>query len=106
MGVAQCEEPEGLPAALVCRIAAAARGACAAKPRSARATAARQTWRKQLDLTQEGAALLLDCSRSQVANWDAGVERSRGKPAVPPRAVRVLMTLEAQGQTVTPWPEK
>lgn len=63
-------------------------------------------WRKQLDLTQEGAALLLDCSRSQVANWDAGVERSRGKPAVPPRAVRVLMTLEAQGQTVTPWPEK
>lgn len=63
-------------------------------------------WRTQLGLTQEEAARVLDCSRSQVANWDAGVDRGRGNPMVPPRAVRVLMTLEAQGQHITPWPEK
>lgn len=63
-------------------------------------------WRKQLGLTQEEAASLLDVSRSQVANWDAGVERSRGNVAVPPKPVRVLMTLEAQGLPITPWPTK
>jgi predicted transcriptional regulator len=63
-------------------------------------------WRKQLNLTQDEAARVLDVSRSQIANWDAGVERTRGKVAVPPRPVRVVMTLEAQGQHVTPWPEK
>lgn len=63
-------------------------------------------WRKQLGYTQEEAARALDCSRSQVANWDAGVERSRGTAAIPPKAIRVLMTLEAQGQSITPWPEK
>lgn len=63
-------------------------------------------WRKQLGLTQDEAARVLDVSRSQIANWDAGVERSRGKVAVPPKAVRVLMTLEAQGLHITPWPVK
>lgn len=63
-------------------------------------------WRAQLKLTQGDAARLLGVSRSQIANWDAGVERTRGNEAIPPRAIRVLMTLEAQGQAVSPWPEK
>ena len=63
-------------------------------------------WRTQLGLTQDEAASALGCSKSQVANWDAGKDRARGTPAVPPFAVRVLMTLQAQGQSITPWPEK
>jgi DNA-binding transcriptional regulator YiaG len=63
-------------------------------------------WRKQLKFTQDEAAQVLGCSKSQVANWDAGVDRSSGNPAIPPRSIRVLMTLQAQGQSITPWPEK
>lgn len=63
-------------------------------------------WRKQLGFTQDDAAHALGCSKSQVANWDAGQDRARGTPASPPLAVRVLMTALAQGQGITPWPEK
>jgi len=63
-------------------------------------------WRTQLKLTQDEAAQRLGVSRSQVANWDAGVERTRGKEASPPKAVRVLMTLESQGVHISPWPER
>lgn len=71
---------------------------------TAMADTAFKRWRKQLGLTQEAAAERLGVSRSQVANWDAGIERTRGAEALPPKAVRVLMTLESQGVYISPWP--
>jgi transcriptional regulator with XRE-family HTH domain len=62
-------------------------------------------WRKQQGLTQEEAAAALGVSKSQVANWDTGVNRSRGNPAAPPYAIRCLMTNIAMDSKPTPWPE-
>jgi transcriptional regulator with XRE-family HTH domain len=63
-------------------------------------------WRTELGYTQAEAAGALGVSHSQVANWDAGMDRASGNPAVPPKAIRILMQLEAEGQKVEPWPEK
>jgi predicted transcriptional regulator len=63
-------------------------------------------WRTEMEYTQAEAAALLNVSPSQIANWDTGVDRSTGKPAIPPYSVRVLMRLDAEGRRIEPWPEK
>jgi DNA-binding transcriptional regulator YiaG len=62
-------------------------------------------WRTQLGLTLEQAAAALRVSRSQIANWDAGVDRASKRSAAPPYAVRCLMTVIANGETPKSWPE-
>lgn len=64
-------------------------------------------WRRQMEFTQEQAAEALGVSKSQVANWDAGVVRgkSRGERATPSLAIRCLMTNIAMDSKPTPWPE-
>lgn len=62
-------------------------------------------WRDQMGFTQDEAAEALGVSKSQVANWDAGRDRSNGKPAIPGMAIRSLMTSVAMDQIPQPWPE-
>lgn len=62
-------------------------------------------WREKLGLTQTEAAAEFGVTKSQVVNWDAGVNRGSGRPAVPPLSVRRLMTVLAEGDTPEAWPE-
>lgn len=62
-------------------------------------------WRRQMNFTQDEAAAELGLSKSQVANFDAGVNRANGSPAVPSIAIRRLMTAIAMGQVPQAWPE-
>jgi DNA-binding XRE family transcriptional regulator len=62
-------------------------------------------WRQQQGFTQEEAAEALGLSKSQVANLDAGWDRTRKKPIVPSLAIRSLMTAIAMDEIPQPWPE-
>lgn len=62
-------------------------------------------WREKMRLTQEAAADALGVSKSQIANWDAGKDRARGRRAVPGLAVRKLMALLIRGEDIKAWPE-
>lgn len=62
-------------------------------------------WRRQMGFTQDQAAEELSVSKSQVANWDAGKDRSSGRPAMPPVAIRRVMTAIAMDEIPQPWPE-
>lgn len=62
-------------------------------------------WRSKLGVTQDDAAELLGVSKSQVANWDAGLDRGSGRQSRPGLAVRKLMSLLIRGQDVQAWPE-
>lgn len=62
-------------------------------------------WRAMNGLTQDQAAARLGVSKSQVANWDAGRERTRGTASAPPLAVRKLMTAIVLGKETEAWPE-
>lgn len=67
-------------------------------------TAFRQ-WRDRMGWTQEQAAEALGVTKSQVANWDAGVDRGSKRPSKPGLAVRSLMSVLIRGESVQPWPE-
>ncbi len=62
-------------------------------------------WRLQMGFTQDEAAEALGVSKSQIANWDAGKDRATGRPSVPGRAIRSLMTAVAMDEIPQPWPE-
>lgn len=67
-------------------------------------TAFRQ-WRERMGITQQEAADRLGVTKSQVANWDAGRDRSTGKPSAPGLAARKVMSLLIRGEDVQAWPE-
>lgn len=60
-------------------------------------------WRQRVGLTQLQAAEALGVSISQVKNWESGLDRSRGTPAAPPYAARVLMWAIAEGIEFKAW---
>jgi transcriptional regulator with XRE-family HTH domain len=64
-----------------------------------------RAWRKKMGVTQDDAADLLGVSKSQVANWDSGRDRSSGQASRPGFAVRTVMALLIRGQQVQAWPE-
>lgn len=61
-------------------------------------------WRDRMGWTQDEAAENLGLSKSQVANFDAGVSRTSGEAAIPSLATRKLMTAYARGIELEPWP--
>lgn len=61
-------------------------------------------WRRQLGFTQAEAADALGLSKSQIENLDQGIDRTRGRPAIPSLAVRHLMREIADGLRIEPWP--
>jgi hypothetical protein len=58
-----------------------------------------------MGFTQAEAATALDVSISQIKNWDAGLDRSRGTRSVPPLVVRYVMQELSKGTELKPWPE-
>jgi hypothetical protein len=62
-------------------------------------------WRRQMGFTQVEATAALDCSLSQVKNWDAGVDRGLATRSVPSLIVRYVMQEMAKGTELKPWPE-
>lgn len=61
-------------------------------------------WRRRMGYTQAEAAAALGVSASQIQNWDAGHDRGRGRPSIPPYAVRVLMAALVRDAQTEPWP--
>jgi len=68
-------------------------------------TTAFRDWRDKMGLTQDAAAAELGFSKSQIANWDAGRDRTTGVQSHPPLAVRRLMTVLIRGDSPVPWPK-
>jgi transcriptional regulator with XRE-family HTH domain len=64
-----------------------------------------KAWREHMGLTQQQAADALGVSLSQIKNYDAGFDRGRNTPSVPPRQMRILMKLLTRKEKVVPWPE-
>ena len=62
-------------------------------------------WREHMGWSQQEAADALGLSLSQVKNYDAGFDRGRNTPSIPPRQTRVLMKVLTQKTLVEPWPE-
>jgi DNA-binding XRE family transcriptional regulator len=62
-------------------------------------------WRLECGFTQQQAAKALDISKSHVENYDKGINRTSKEKAIPPYAIRVLMTIIAQKLVVSAWPE-
>lgn len=60
-------------------------------------------WRKRMDLTQEGAARLLDVSLRTAQHWDVG-KTSAGAVSVPPLAVRIAMAALLRDPGIEAWP--
>lgn len=58
-----------------------------------------------MGITQQDAADRLGVTKSQVANWDAGKDRSTGRTARPGLAVRKVMAMIVRGEDVQAWPE-
>ena len=63
-------------------------------------------WREDvMKISQERAAILLEMSLSQVKNYDAGVNRASGRPAIPDIGTRLHMRILADRLEMRPWPE-
>jgi len=62
-------------------------------------------WRRHVGITQREAAGRLHLSLSRITDFETGIHRTSGKPAVPDYATRVLMRLLAEDKSPNPWPE-